>query len=124
MRIVLDRYQPVADWLPADHLAWFVLDVVDQLDLGSFLKPIERRCQEDIAFRVLAGSSTPDHVTIARFRVHEQAQVAELLAQAAAIDQSEDRQHGTARGDELPRALAGRSERLDRVRLVFAEHSQ
>jgi hypothetical protein len=23
------------DWLPADHLAWFVLDVVDQLDLGS-----------------------------------------------------------------------------------------
>jgi transposase len=25
------------DWLPADHLAWFVLDVVDQLDLGPFL---------------------------------------------------------------------------------------
>jgi transposase len=24
-------------WLPADHLAWFVLDVVDQLDLGPFL---------------------------------------------------------------------------------------
>src|SRR6266545_160817 len=22
-------------WLPADHLAWFVLDVVDQLDLAS-----------------------------------------------------------------------------------------
>jgi hypothetical protein len=21
------------DWLPQDHLAWFVLDVVDQLDL-------------------------------------------------------------------------------------------
>jgi hypothetical protein len=28
----------VRDWLPADHLAWFVLDVVDQLDLGPFLK--------------------------------------------------------------------------------------
>jgi transposase len=27
----------VRDWLPADHLAWFVLDVVDQLDLGPFL---------------------------------------------------------------------------------------
>jgi transposase len=26
------------DWLPSDHLAWFVLDVVDQLDLGPFLK--------------------------------------------------------------------------------------
>jgi hypothetical protein len=28
----------VRDWLPSDHLAWFVLDVVDQLDLGPFLK--------------------------------------------------------------------------------------
>jgi transposase len=26
------------DWLPADHLAWFVRDVVDQLDLGPFLR--------------------------------------------------------------------------------------
>jgi len=26
----------VADWLPEDHLAWFVLDAVDQMDLGSF----------------------------------------------------------------------------------------
>jgi thioredoxin reductase (NADPH) len=26
------------DWLPADHLTWFILDVVDQLDLGPFLK--------------------------------------------------------------------------------------
>ena len=95
------------EWLPADHLAWFVRDVVDQLDLGPFLaayradghsraayeprtllgvllyayatgvrssRQIERRCVEDLAFRVLAGNSTPDHVTIARFRArHEQA---------------------------------------------------
>ena len=27
----------VRDWLPSDHLAWFILDVVDQLDLGPFL---------------------------------------------------------------------------------------
>jgi hypothetical protein len=27
----------LGDWLPADHLAWFVRDVVDQLDLGPFL---------------------------------------------------------------------------------------
>jgi len=26
----------VADWLPEAHLAWFVLDVVDELDLGAF----------------------------------------------------------------------------------------
>jgi transposase len=186
----------VRDWLPADHLAWFVLDVVDQLDLGPFLKAyradghgraayeprmllavllygyctgvrssrqVEHRCQEDIAFRVLAGNSTPDHVTIARFRVrHEQAlagllvaslklcsaagmvrlglialdgtkieanaataanrthahleaQVAELLARAAEADRAEDREHGAARGGELPRALAGRAERLARL---------
>jgi transposase len=26
----------VADWLPEDHLAWFVLDAVDEMDLASF----------------------------------------------------------------------------------------
>jgi hypothetical protein len=26
----------VADWLPDDHLAWFVLDVVAELDLTDF----------------------------------------------------------------------------------------
>jgi transposase len=26
------------DWLPTEHLAWFVLDVVDQLDLSPFLR--------------------------------------------------------------------------------------
>ena len=97
----------MADWLPEDHLVWFVLDVVDQLDLAPFYRAhrddghghpaydpkallgvllyayaigvrssrqVERRCVEDVAFRVLAGNATPDHVTIARFRVrHEQA---------------------------------------------------
>jgi transposase len=189
----------VRDWLPANHLAWFVLDVVDQLDLGPFLKAyradghgraayaprmllavllygyctgvrssrqIERRCTEDIAFRVLSGNSTPDHVTIARFRVrheqalagllvqslrlcaaaglvrlglvaldgtkiaanaataanrthaHLQAQVAELLAQAAQADRADD-QHGGR--SELPRALAGRAERLARLQQAKAQ---
>src|SRR6266550_1268474 len=104
----------VRDWLPADHLAWFVLDVVDQLDLGPFLaayradghgraayqprmllavvlygyctgtrssRQLERRCHEDVAFRVLSANSTPDHVTFARFRVrHEQALAGLLVA--------------------------------------------
>ena len=26
----------LADWLPEDHLAWFVLDVVAELDLTAF----------------------------------------------------------------------------------------
>jgi transposase len=189
------------DWLPHDHLAWFVLDVVDQLDLAPFYRAhrddghghpaydpktllgvllyayaigvrssrqVERRCVEDVAFRVLAANQAPDHVTIARFRVrHEQAlagflveslklcaaagmvrlgtvaldgtklaanaaeranrtvdklkgEVAEILRQAAEADQREDREHGTARGDELPAALASKAGRLARLRQAKA----
>jgi transposase len=192
----------VRDWLPADHLAWFILDVVDQLDLGPFLtayradghgraayhprmllavllyayctgvrssRQIERRCHEDIAFRILSANSTPDHVTIARFRVrheqalagllvaslklcaaagmvrlglialdgtkleanaaaaanrthaHLQAQVAELLAQAAEADLAEDRGPGAARDDAVPRVLASRTERLARLQHAKAQ---
>jgi transposase len=96
------------------HLAWFIIDVVDQFDLAAFYqvhrpdghrhsaydpkvllgvllygyatgvrssRQIERRCHEDLAFRVLAGNQTPDHVTIARFRArHEQALAGFLMA--------------------------------------------
>jgi transposase len=103
------------DWLPEGHLAWFVLDVVDQLDLAPFYRAhrddghghpaydpktllgvllyayclgvrssrqIERRCVEDIAFRVLAGNQTPDHVTIARFRARHQQALAGFLVES------------------------------------------
>jgi transposase len=43
---------------------------------------IERRCHEDIAFRILAGNRTPDHVTIARFRVRHEQALAGLLIQS------------------------------------------
>src|SRR3974390_483579 len=37
-------------------------------------RAIERRCREDVAFRVITANQMPDHATIARFRVrHEQA---------------------------------------------------
>jgi len=95
------------EWLPEDHLAWFVLDAVDQMDLTAFYadyrddgwgraahdpammvalllyayaggerssRRIERRCHEDIAFRVICANRVPDHATIARFRArHEHA---------------------------------------------------
>jgi transposase len=202
-----DRDQPfllppdLRDWLPADHLAWFVLDVVDQLDLQPFLRgyradgrghpaydpktllgvllyayaigvrssrQIQRRCIEDLAFRVLGGNQAPDHVTIARFRVRHQqalagflvqslrlcaaaglvrlgvvaldgtkvaanaadranrtlakleAEVEQILQEAAEVDQAEDRQHGPARGDELPAKLASPSSRLARLRTAKA----
>jgi transposase len=89
------------DWLPEDHLVYFVSDVVDQLDLtkihsaygeerrgqppydpslmtkllvygycvGVFSsRRIQKRLQEDVAFRVLAAGNEPDFRTIADFR--------------------------------------------------------
>jgi transposase len=91
----------VRDWLPEDHLAWFVLEVVERLDLreiyGHFRadgsgrpahepammvallvyaycvgerssRQIERRCVQDVAFRVIAANRAPDHSTVSRFR--------------------------------------------------------
>jgi Transposase DDE domain/Transposase domain (DUF772) len=129
---------------------------------------IERRCREDLAFRVLMGNQTPDHVTIARFRArHEQAlagflvqslklcaaaglvrlgvialdgtkvaanaadranrtlatledEVTQILREAAEVDQREDRQHGRARGDELPVELTSPSRRLVRLQQAKA----
>jgi hypothetical protein len=30
----------VREWLPADHLAWFVIDAVAEMDLSAFMAPI------------------------------------------------------------------------------------
>ena len=129
--IVADRDQvlllppDLRSWLPDGHLALFVIDAVEELDLAAFYgayrwdgrgrpaydpavmvalvlyayakgvrsaREIERRCVEDVAFRVLAASLAPDHATIARFRAqHEQAlgelfgQVLGLCAQAGMV---------------------------------------
>jgi transposase len=97
----------IRDWLPEDHLAWFVIESVEALDLRAFdaayrsdghgaaahdprmmvaltlyayatgersSRQIERRCREDVAYRVIAANRAPDHATIARFRArHEEA---------------------------------------------------
>jgi len=113
------------EWLPADHLAWFVIDAVAEIDLEPFYaayrqdgwgraafdpqmmvalllyayaigersaRKIERRCSEDVAFRVICANRVPDHATIARFRArHEQAlsdtftQVLALCAQSGLV---------------------------------------
>jgi transposase len=129
--LVCDRDQELLlppslrEWLPEDHLAWFVLDAVDEIDLSAFYgvyredgwgraafepammvalllyayavgerssRGIERRCREDVAFRVITANRIPDHATIARFRVrHEQAlaatftQVLALCARAGLV---------------------------------------
>jgi transposase len=92
----------MADWLPEDHLARFMIETVDELDLGAVYgyyrqdgrgrpahdpammvalvfyayavgvtssRAIERRCVDDVAFRVITADRQPDHATVARFLV-------------------------------------------------------
>jgi transposase len=40
---------------------------------------IERRCRQDIGYRVITGNQVPDHATIARFIRRHQEQLAELF---------------------------------------------
>jgi transposase len=122
--LICDRDQPLLlppdlrDWLPDDHLAWFVIEAVDQLDLESFYaayradghgraahepkmmvsllayayavgerssRGIERRCREDVAFRVICANQVPDHATIARFRGRHQQALADLFGQVLGL---------------------------------------
>ena len=106
------------EWLPGDHLGWFVVDAVGQLDLAAFYgdyrddghgraahdpgmmvallvyayavgersaRAIERRCCEDVAFRVIAANQAPDHATIARFRVRHEGPLAGLFTQVLGL---------------------------------------
>jgi transposase len=108
----------IAEWLPEEHLAWFVIDVVGELDLSEFedryrvdgrgaaaydpsmmtglwlyaycvgeqsSRQVERRCVEDVPFRVLAANQRPDHSTIARFRQEHSAALSGLFAQVLAL---------------------------------------
>jgi transposase len=101
------------DWLPEDHLAWFLLGSVEQMDLSAFYgsyrvdgwgraafepsmmvslllygyargerssRGIERKCVEDVAYRVIAAQQKPDHATIARFRARHEDALAELFS--------------------------------------------
>jgi transposase len=193
------------EWLPEGHVAYFVLDILDELDLSeiyasydgskggrpgfdprlmvglllyaycqgvSSSRKIEKATYESVPFRVLAANQHPDHDTIAEFRRRHlstlsglfvqvlhlcqkaglvrlghvaidgtklranaskhkamsygrmkekltelEAQVAELLAEAEAVDTAEDAQYGKGcRGDELPEELRFRQRRLEKIR--------
>jgi transposase len=106
------------EWLAEDHLAWFVLDAVAELDLEAFYgsyrrdgwgaaahdpemmvallvyaysigerssRAIEKRCREDVAFRVIAANQVPDHATIARFRVRHEVAIGDLFGQVLGL---------------------------------------
>jgi transposase len=46
---------------------------------------IERGCVEDVAFRVIAANSAPDHTTIARFRQRHEQALADLFGDVLAL---------------------------------------
>src|SRR3954452_11840589 len=48
-------------------------------------RAIERRCVEDVAFRVVAANLGPDHATIARFRAEHEQALAGLFGQVLAM---------------------------------------
>ncbi len=106
------------EWLPEDHLAWFVLAAVEEMDLAAFYavyrqdghgraahdpammvalllyayakgerssRGIERRCVEDVAFRVVASNQRPDHCTVARFRQRHEDALAGLFGDVLAL---------------------------------------
>jgi transposase len=122
--LTCDRDQPLLlppdlrDWLPEDHLAWFVIEAIEELDPEPFYasyradghgraahepkmmltliaysycvgerssRGIERRCREDVAFRVICANQVPDHATIARFRVRHQEALADLFGQVLGL---------------------------------------
>ena len=106
------------DWLDEDHLAWFVIEAIAELDLEPFYaayrvdghgraahdpqmmvtllayaycvgecssRGIERRCREDVAFRVICANQVSDHATIARFRVRHEEALAGLFGQVLGL---------------------------------------
>ena len=48
-------------------------------------RAIERRCREDVAFRVITANQFPDHATIARFRVRHEQALADLFGQVLGL---------------------------------------
>ena len=108
----------VRAWLPEQHLAWFVIDAVAEMNLDAFYaayridgrsrppydpammvalllyayargirssRVIERACEEDVAFRVLAAQQRPDHATLARFLERHQEAIAGLFGEVLTL---------------------------------------
>jgi hypothetical protein len=66
------------------------------------------------------AANTASH-TLDKIEGKIEAEVAEILRQAAEADQRDDLEHGDARGDELPQALASEAGRLARLRQAKAQ---
>src|SRR3954454_15969047 len=108
----------VREWLPENHLAWFVISAVAEMNLDAFYavyridgrsrppydpammvalllyayargirssRIIERACEQDVAFRVIAAQQRPDHATIARFLERHQDAISALFGEVLTL---------------------------------------
>lgn len=67
---------------PAMDPAWMLALLLYGYAVGErSSRRIERRCADDVAFRVICGGRVPDHATIARFRVRHEAALKEVFSQ-------------------------------------------
>ena len=153
------------EWLPQNHLCYFVSDTVDGLDLSLFYarydeprgsppydprmmvkiivfayclgvtssRQIFQALLENVAFRVLAAGSRPDHRTICRFRadpavalqglflqVLDLCQRANMVpAKAVALDGTKVKANASIAKNRTKEQLE--AELRDRVKQVFAE---
>src|ERR1700756_5534215 len=75
------------EWLPENHLVYFVSDVVDNLNLTALDAAYgdEQRGVEDVGFRVLAAGNAPNFRTIADFRKLHLATLAGLFEEVLRI---------------------------------------
>src|SRR5260370_120618 len=81
------------EWLPENHLAYVVSDVVDQLDLSATHAGYEKEKRRQL-----------------------KEEVTQLLEKAEAADREEDHRNGGQRGDELPEELRRRETRLAKIK--------
>lgn len=115
--IVRDQYlcpPDMREWLPKEHFAYFLVEVIQSLDLSKFLakyradgvgatafhpqilvgvimyaysqgvrssRQIERHCQEDVAYRIVAANQQPDHSTISRCLKEHKAELSGIFLQ-------------------------------------------
>jgi transposase len=61
------------------------------------LRGIERKCVEDVTYRVIAAHQKPDHATIARFRARHEDALLCKQARLVKVGCDRDRRHEGAR---------------------------
>jgi len=109
------------DWLPENHLARFVAEVVGQLDLTSIYECYERKDGRGLA------AYHPEMLTrllLTELEHYWKEQVDQLLRRASAVDEKENRDEEQAGATGLPEELALAQNRLKRLEQAKREVEQ